>query len=108
MDDEKTCKVQIAPVKNIEATRFVADFVHSLHIMLRSCCDINKDRNQGAYIILCMQLNGCFGSSERSPAKHTQTKINGGGVKRIDGIGKGKATLLITDTHLTGHGNEVL
>ena len=84
VDHEQACKVQVAPVHQIERSRFEHQIVHHVDLVRLAVGDVNETWDIASQIQQCVQLDGGLGRSKRSPGKHRQTQVDGAGVEGVD------------------------
>src|SRR5208283_3424237 len=77
-------KIQVAPVHHIESSGLQKQLVQNAHIGLFAGRNRNERRNRTAQVQQRVQLDGPFASPEPRPRKQMQTKINRGGIQRVD------------------------
>ena len=100
-------EVQISPVQQVKRARLDGQLVQGIDLVGLAVGDVNETGNVAPQVQQRMQFDGGFGGAKRSPGKHRQTQVDGGGVERVDRRiqieGEGLAGI-----QRTRHANQVL
>ena len=83
MDEEKSCKVEIAPVKHITGRRLIGDVVHEFRVVDNGVGNSVEDRDFGGDVNLCMNPDAGLCASEVRPEEERHAEVDGSGVNRI-------------------------
>ena len=82
-DTVKPCEIEVASVKNIDASRLDGDLVEKVDIVDRPLRNPDKNRDGAGEVDLRVHFDRRFGAAKTSPGKHRQAQIDSRG---IDGI----------------------
>jgi len=77
-------KIHIAPVNHVEGSRLENQFVQHAHIGLFAVGNGDHRRDGSAQIQQRVQFDRGLGNTKARPGKQTQTKIDGGGIQRVN------------------------
>lgn len=83
LDSEQPGEIEIATIKNVDASRVVVNLVHEVDVVDRTVCDPHEYRDWSGQIDLSVKLDRRLGGSEMRPGKDRQAQVDGGS---IDGI----------------------
>lgn len=83
-DPKESSKVEVSPIKDIDAPSLNEHPIHKVDVMNRPVCDLYKDWDRSSQVDLSMEFYRGFGLTEMSPREHRQAQIDGGSINRIN------------------------
>ena len=84
VNDVQAGEVQITPVQQVKRARLYGQLVQRIDLVGLAVGDVNEAGDIAPQVQQRMQLDGGFGGAKRSPGKHRQTQVDGGGVERVN------------------------
>ena len=95
MQAVETGEVEIAAIHDVEGSGFGQEQVQDVDVMELAVGNVNECRDMPAEIEQRMKLDRRFGFTEMGPREQGQSKIDGGGVQRVDRVGDIQARVLV-------------
>lgn len=106
LNGKKSCKIEIAAIKDIACKPFVINAIHKVDIMNLGCGNSVEDRNFRGNINLRMDFDTTLSTSKLSPSENREAEVNGSGVNGIESSMKfkllGDSSLLSLAEHIEG------
>jgi len=96
LDSEQSGEIEIATIKNVDASGLVIDLIHEVDVVDRTVGDPHEYGDWAGEIDLSVKLDRRFGGSEMRPGKDRQAQIDGGSINGINHLVEIK-TVGVTD-----------
>ena len=91
----QTCEIEIAPIKDVDASRFEGNLVEKMNIVNRSIANADEYRDWAAKVDLSMQFDRGFSPPKVCPWKHRKAQVDGRGIDGINHLFKIKSVGVI-------------
>ena len=84
LDSEQSGEIEIATIKNVDASRVVINLIHEVNVVDRTVGDPHEYGDWASEIDLSVKLDRRFGGSKMRPRKDRQAQIDGGSINGIN------------------------
>ena len=83
---KKALEIDVPSIHHVEGSRFANQPVEQIDFVVLAVADMDKRRDIASQVLKRVQLDSCFGGTERGPRKQRQAQIDGSGIESINGV----------------------